>query len=95
MDFRSSVKMALPVFSGDIRQFLADRHNSYFRKAAAYKAAYYGFRIVAGLSAVLLPFTLPYSQVAAACLSILVAVITLLDTVLCPKREMETQYDGG
>jgi phytoene dehydrogenase-like protein len=36
---------------------------------------------------VLLPFTLPYSQVAATCLSIVVTVVTLLDTILVPREK--------
>jgi hypothetical protein len=68
-----------------IESVLDNRHASYAKKAELFKNLSYGFRVSAGLSAALLPFIVAYSQIAATGLAVIVAVVTVLDTVFVPK----------
>lgn len=78
-------EMAMPPFEGDLGSVIRLTHKKYALKATIFKYIYYSFRIIAGLSACLLPFIVPYSQIFATILAAIVAVVTVLDTIFVPK----------
>ena len=69
----------------DVDHLINDKHKEYVTKAIFYSALYYTTRVVAGLSAALLPFIVGHSQLWATILAIVVAVVTVFDSVFAPK----------
>lgn len=76
-----SVPITLPTPSGPIEQILLDKHQEYLDKAKVNKTFYYATRLIAGLSAAFLPFVVSSYPSVAIVLSIIVAAITVVDTV--------------
>jgi hypothetical protein len=64
---------------------VASKHREYNRKAWFYSFVYYLIRLVAGLSAGLLPFVVSSNPKPATALSILVVVATVVDITLNPQ----------
>jgi hypothetical protein len=62
------------------------KHQEYFENAKFYKRLYYASRLSAGFAAVLLPFVVPYSPAATILLSVIVAFVTVADTIVAPRE---------
>jgi hypothetical protein len=69
----------------DVDRMINAKHAQYVAKARLYAASYYTTRLLAGLSACLLPFVVGYSKTWATALAIVVAVTTVFDQVFSPK----------
>ncbi len=67
------------------RQLIYDKHTEYAKSAKVYRAMYYTARLVAGLSAGLLPFVVGTSVAVATGLSVAIVVVTVFDLVFAPK----------
>jgi hypothetical protein len=70
-------------------QVIAQKHAQYRTASRWYRCLYYATRLVAGLAAVAIPFTLGHSQTAATTCAIIVAVCTVFDTVFDPKSRWQ------
>lgn len=66
--------------------FIRTRHVHYARLARTYNVMYYSFRILAGISAALLPFFVNSNLAIATGLSVVVAVVTVFDLVFEPAK---------
>jgi hypothetical protein len=69
-----------------IEEDLRARHAGYYRSGLAFRWLYYSLRLIAGLAAALLPFTISYSQFYATFLSDAIALATAVDTIFAPKE---------
>lgn len=69
----------------DIDRMINDKHHEYLKKARLYSKLYYTTRILAGVSAAILPFIIGKSQTWATILAIIIAVLTVFDSVFSPK----------
>lgn len=66
------------------------KHDEYYRLARRFRFLYYSTRLAAGLSAGVLPFVISSMPGVATVLSIVVVVITVVDTVFSPKERWKT-----
>ena len=61
------------------------KHKEYLKKAKLYSYLYYSTRLMAGFSAVLIPFIIKSSVKWSTSLSIIIALVTIIDLTLSPK----------
>jgi len=66
-------------------QLVEEKHLEYLKKAGWYSRFYYATRLLAGLSAALLPFIVRTDPFWSTTLSVIIVVITVLDLVFSPK----------
>lgn len=78
----NATAVSLGAAAGDL---IRRKHTQYVRASAVNRILYYCFRLVAALSACLLPFVVASSPVIATGLSITIVVSTAFDLVLNPK----------
>src|SRR5690349_1082096 len=75
--------------SGTLGALVRREYHECIRRAKFYRGLYYGTRSIAGLSSVMLPFTLPWSQPVSTGLAIAVALATAVDLIWTPKDNWE------
>ncbi len=68
-------------------QIMREKYREYQSGSKRYRFLYYSIRLLAGLSAALLPFVIGSLQVVATVLSAVVIVCTVFDIVLDPKSK--------
>lgn len=66
-------------------ELVEEKHREYLKKAKLYSIIYYAIRLMAGLSAALLPFTIRTSVLWSTIFSVIIVVVTVLDLVFAPK----------
>lgn len=79
-----------PVQRGDAprsaEEFIFQKHREYVRKSTYFRWLYYGTRLIAGISAGLVPVAIPIDARVATVLSILVVISIVVETVFDPKE---------
>ena len=68
-----------------IEELVEKKHSEYLKKAKLFSISYYAIRLMAGLSAALLPFTIRTSVLWSTIFSVVTVMVTVLDLVFAPK----------
>lgn len=70
-----------------VGKLVEEKHFEYVEKAKRYAVFYYTTRLLAGLSAAILPFTVGHTnlQSVSTALSVIIVVVTVFDLVFAPK----------
>jgi len=73
--------------SSPVGKLVEEKHLEYVEKAKRYAAFYYTTRLLAGLSAAILPFTVGHTELqsVSTALSVIIVVVTVFDLVFSPK----------
>lgn len=71
------------------KRIIQHKHDEYTGATKRYRALYYVFRVIAGLSAGLLPFVIASHPNVATGLSIMIVIITAMDLVFNPKDKWQ------
>lgn len=66
------------------------RHEEYYRAARRFRLLYYITRLVGGISAAILPFVVHPAPQIAISLSIVIIMMTVIDTVFSPKERYKS-----
>lgn len=66
------------------------KHREYVTKARLFARLYYGSRLLAGLSAAMLPFVVKGQPAVATVLAATIAVVTVVDLVFSPREKWTT-----
>ena len=69
---------------------IRQKHQEYYDAGVRYRFLYYSTRIIGGLAAGILPFVVYPSPAVATGLSIVIVVMTVVDTVFAPKENWKT-----
>ena len=72
---------------GAVREMIDSKHREYARKTTIFKRVYYLTRLMAGLSAGVLPFVVNANPSVATGLAVAIVVVTVLDIVFDPKSK--------
>ena len=79
------MKLTSMPYTKSAEELIEEKHEEYVKKAKLYSYFYYATRLIAGLSAALLPFTVRSSVQWSTAFSIAIVVTTILDLTFSPK----------